>query len=46
MTYFRDVSNIGTLGVGDFEAVVNRETDPDYLMSLVKVGYRYHAGSA
>jgi predicted transport protein len=43
---FRDVSNIGTFGVGDYEAVVNQETDLDYLMGLVKVGYRYHAGSA
>jgi len=38
---FRDVSNIGTFGVGDYEAVVNQETDLDYLMSLVKEGYRY-----
>jgi predicted transport protein len=40
---FRDVSNIGTFGVGDYEAVVNQETDLDYLMSMVKQGYRYYS---
>ena len=39
---FRDVSNIGTFGVGDYEAVVNADTDLDYLMSMVKQAYRYY----
>lgn len=38
---FRDVSNIGTYGVGDYEAVVKPDTDLDYLMSMVKQAYRY-----
>jgi predicted transport protein len=39
---FRDVSNIGTFGVGDFETVVKSDTDLDYLMSTVKQSYRYY----
>ncbi len=39
---FRDVSNIGTFGVGDYEAVVLPDTDLDYLMSLIKQSYRFH----
>jgi predicted transport protein len=40
---FRDMSNVGHLGVGDYEAVVKPETDLDYLMSMIKQGYRYQA---
>jgi predicted transport protein len=39
---FRDVSNIGTFGNGDYEAVVKPDTDLDYLMGMLKQGYRYH----
>ncbi len=39
---FRDVSEIGHWGLGDYEAVVTPETDLDYLMSLVKQSYKYH----
>ncbi|MGB6034895.1 MAG: hypothetical protein WBG42_01415 [Cryomorphaceae bacterium] len=37
-----DTSEIGHLGMGDYETVVNQKTDLDYLMSIVKQGYRYH----
>lgn len=40
--WFRDVSNIGTFGVGEYEAVVTPESDLDYLMSLIKQSYNYH----
>ncbi|GAA0894803.1 DUF5655 domain-containing protein [Fulvivirga kasyanovii] len=40
---FRDVSEIGHWGIGDYEAVVTSETDLDYLMSLIKQSYRYHS---
>ncbi|MFT7035952.1 MAG: putative transport protein [Cyclobacteriaceae bacterium] len=39
---FRDVSNIGTFGVGDYEAVVTPDSDLDYLMSLIKQSYKFH----
>jgi predicted transport protein len=39
---FRDVSNIGTFGVGDYETIVKSDTDLDYLMSTVKQSYRYY----
>ncbi len=39
---FRDVSNIGTFGVGDYETIVTRDSDLDYLMSLIKQSYVYH----
>ncbi|KYG72823.1 DUF5655 domain-containing protein [Roseivirga echinicomitans] len=39
---FRDVSNIGTFGVGDYEVVVTPDSDLDYLMSLIKQSYKYH----
>ena len=41
---FRDVSNIGTFGVGEYEAVVKPDTDLDYLMSMVKQAYRFRVG--
>lgn len=40
---FRDVSEIGHWGIGDYEAVVTPETDLDYLMSLIKQSYKYHS---
>ncbi|AHM63217.1 hypothetical protein D770_24860 [Flammeovirgaceae bacterium 311] len=40
---FRDVSNIGTFGVGDYEAVVTQDTDLDYLMSCIKQSYQFHS---
>jgi predicted transport protein len=39
---FRDVSNIGTFGVGDYEAVVTSDSDLDYIMSFVNQSYNYH----
>lgn len=39
---FRDVSNIGTFGVGDYEAIVTPDSDLDYFMSLIKQSYKYH----
>ncbi|WP_375577661.1 DUF5655 domain-containing protein [Marivirga tractuosa] len=39
---FRDVSNIGHWGVGDYEALIVPDTDLDYLMSLIKQSYKYH----
>jgi len=33
---FRDFSNIGHWDLGDYEALINEETDIDYLMSWVK----------
>ncbi len=41
---FRDMSEVSHLGLGDYEAVVNADTDLDYLMGMVKQGYRVHAG--
>ena len=39
---FRDVSNIGTFGVGDYETIVTPDSDLDYLMSLIKQSYNFH----
>jgi predicted transport protein len=39
---FRDVSNIGTFGVGDYELVVTPNTDLDYIMLMVKQSYKFH----
>lgn len=39
---FRDVSNIGTFGVGDYEAALTSDEDIDYIMSLVKQSYNFH----
>lgn len=39
---FRDVSKIGTFGVGDYEAVVTIDSDIDYLMSMVRQSYSFH----
>jgi predicted transport protein len=40
---FRDVSNIGTFGVGDYEAIITPETDLDYIMLMVKQSYKVHS---
>lgn len=42
---FRDVSNIGHFGVGDYEAIVTPDSDLDYLMSMIKTSYKYHYNS-
>ncbi len=42
---FRDVSNIGHFGVGDYEAVITPDSDIDYLMSMIKFSYSYHYNS-
>ncbi|MGL1885490.1 MAG: DUF5655 domain-containing protein [Reichenbachiella sp.] len=39
---FRDVSEIGHYGYGDYEYVVTPESDLDYLMSLIKQCYNFH----
>jgi predicted transport protein len=39
---FRDVSNIGTFGVGEYETIVTLDSDLDYLMSLIKQSYKLH----
>ncbi|WOK09620.1 DUF5655 domain-containing protein [Imperialibacter roseus] len=39
---FRDVSDIGHWGIGDYEAAIGTNDDLDYLMSLVKQAYRFH----
>jgi len=38
----RDVSNIGHLGNGDYEIIINHDTDLDYLMNLIKQSYQKH----
>lgn len=40
--FFRDVSNVGHWGLGDYEAKYDTEVDLDYLMSLIKQSYTYH----
>lgn len=39
---FRDVSEIGHYGYGDYEYVVTPDSDLDYLISLIKQSYNYH----
>ena len=39
---FRDVSNIGHYGVGDYECKIDNDNDLDYIMNLVKVCYRHY----
>ena len=39
---FRDVSQIGTFGVGHYEAVVTNDTDIDFPRSMVRQPYNYH----
>lgn len=39
----RDVSNIGHWGNGDYEVIINHDTDLDYLMNLIKQSYQKHA---
>ena len=40
---FRDVSEVGHWGVGDYEASIKSNDDLDYLMSLIKQSYRFHS---
>jgi predicted transport protein len=40
MNISRDVSNVGHYGNGDYEVRVNKNTDLDYLMVLVKQSYK------
>lgn len=39
---FRNVSEIGHWGIGDYEATITTNEDLDYLMSLIKQSYNYH----
>lgn len=39
---FRDVSDVGHWGIGDYEATILPNEDLDYLMSLIKQSYRFH----
>ena len=40
MNISRDVSNVGHYGNGDYEIRVNKESDLDYLMVLIKQSYK------
>ena len=40
---FRDVSEVGHWGIGDYEAAISPNEDLDYLMSLIKQSYKFHA---
>lgn len=40
---FRDVSDVGHWGIGDYEAVITPNDDLDYLMSLIKQSYQFHS---
>lgn len=40
MNISRDVSNVGHYGNGDYEVRVNKNTDLDYLMVLIKQSYK------
>lgn len=40
---FRDVSDVGHWGIGDYEAIISPNEDLDYLMSLIKQSYRFHS---
>ena len=35
----RDVSHVGHHGIGDFECLLDTNTDLDYVMSLIKQSY-------
>ncbi len=39
---FRDVSEVGHWGIGDYETSVKPDDDSDYLMSLVRQSYKIH----
>lgn len=39
---FRDVSDVGHWGIGDYEAAIGPKDDLDYLMSLIKQSYIFH----
>ncbi|AZQ59862.1 hypothetical protein EJ994_14040 [Maribacter sp. MJ134] len=38
---FRDVSDVGHWGIGDYEAAIKSNDDLDYLMSLIKQSYQF-----
>ena len=38
----RDVSHIGHHGIGDYEGMLDPNTDIDYVMSLIKQSYDKH----
>ncbi len=38
----RDVSNLGHWGNGDYEVIINHNTDLDYLMNLIEQSYQKH----
>jgi predicted transport protein len=40
MNISRDVSNVGHYGNGDYEIRVNKDSDLDYLMVLIKQSYK------
>ena len=39
---FKDISRTGTYGDGNYEALLNNNTDIDYLMSLIRQAYNSH----
>jgi predicted transport protein len=41
MNISRDVSKVGHYGNGEYEIKVNRETDLDYLMLMIKQSYNF-----
>lgn len=41
--FFRDVSEVGHWGLGDYEASVTTKDDLDYLMSLVRQSFKYYS---
>ncbi len=40
---FKDVSDLGHWGVGDYEAGITTDSDMDYLMSLIRQSYNFHS---
>ena len=40
---FRDVSDLGHWGIGDYETAILPDADIDYLMSLIKQSYIFHS---
>lgn len=39
---FRDVSELGHWGIGDYEAVIHPDDDIDYLMSMIRQSFKFH----
>jgi predicted transport protein len=42
---FRDVSDVGHWGIGDYEAQITSEVDLDYLMSLIRQSFLHHSNN-